>query len=82
MIKTDEDPAYISRILKYLKLKSEDVENSMSIKDPLKVAILSGFLIADELFKARSESDSAENREVERLTLQIIDRIDKSLTDN
>lgn len=82
VIKTDEEPEYISRVLKYLRLKTAELEKSMALNDPLKIAIISSILITDELFKARDTGSVADFDEAEKLTLQILERIDQSLSDN
>ncbi len=80
-IQADEDPAYLSRVVEYLEKKVREIESSVSIKDPLRLAILTGILLADELFKERGGRGSADpdSAEAERMTREIIERIDRSL---
>ena len=81
-IQTDEDPARMEEIISFLKEKTYAVESGLSIKDPLKNMIISSIMIIDELFKEKQKhggNGGSEFEEVERLTLQIIERIDKSL---
>lgn len=79
-IQADEDPDYLTRIVEYLSKKVKEVESSVSVRDPLRIAILSGLLVADELFKEKSRHRAdGESAEVERITLDLIDRIDESL---
>ena len=81
-IQTDEDPVRMEEIISILKSKTEMVESDLSIKDPLKNLVISSIIIIDELLKERRKSGTAgspDPDEVERLTLQIMERIDKSL---
>ncbi len=76
-VQTDEEPEYFEGLLTYIKSKTDEIEASVGVKDPLKTAILTCLTIADELHKG---DDTGEDpAEVERITLSIIDRIDKSL---
>ena len=76
-VQTDENPEYFGRLLAYVKQKVEETERAVRVKDPLKTAILTCRSIADELQKGNGSSDDLV--EAERITLSIIDRIDKSL---
>lgn len=81
-IQTDEDPGRMEEIVDYLRKKTNSVESGLSIKDPLKNLIISSIIIIDELQKEKqmlADGRSSEHDEVERLTLQIMERIDKSL---
>ncbi|MDC7226705.1 MAG: cell division protein ZapA [Spirochaetales bacterium] len=81
-IQTDEDPARMDEIISILKSKTEMVEKDLSVKDPLKNLVISSIIIIDELLKGKQKGGPYENsdsEEVERLTLQIMEKIDKSL---
>ncbi len=81
-ITTDENPDYLDRILAYYTKKVEEIESAGSTKDPLRIAILAGFLVSDDLFR-NSESGNIEEQRREELsesiTRGIIDRIDSVL---
>ena len=85
-VQTDEDAAYLSRIVRYLEKKIEGVEESMPLKDPLKIAILTSVIIVDELFKERNRpldgSDERDAAEAEHLALKILEKIDKTLEED
>jgi cell division protein ZapA len=57
------------------------------LSDPLQVAIMSGLMLCDELYKEKSKSDrmkkqspeSADLAEVEKLTLRMLDKIEKAI---
>lgn len=81
-IQTDESSERMEEIVGFLRKKTESVESGLSIKDPLKNLIISSIIIIDELQKEKQmliDGRSSEHDEVERLTLQIMERIDKSL---
>lgn len=85
LIQADEESEYLSRIVEYLSQKVQEIEQSVAIKDPLRIAILTGLLLADELFKERGRGRKAtseeEAEEAERIALSLIEKIDKSLLD-
>ncbi|MCK5674651.1 MAG: cell division protein ZapA, partial [Spirochaetales bacterium] len=84
-LKVDEDPEYFNKIIKYIKQKISDVESSMSVKDPLRIALLSCILLTDDLLKEQDKKghglSSKVADEVEQMTLEIINLIDKSFTE-
>ena len=92
-IQATEEPEYLEKLLGYYKRITDDVKNIPSIKTPLQVAILSGIMIVDELYKEKEEKikmengtyvpapqqESADSEEVERRTLNMIEKISKVL---
>ena len=81
-LKVDEDPEYFKKVINYIEKKFSDVEASMNVKDPLRIAILSCILITDDLLKEQKgvrqglsvkDADTAE-----QMTLEIINLIDKN----
>ena len=55
-IQANEDDEYLDKLLGYYKRITEDVKQIESIKTPLQVAILSGIMICDELYKEKSKT--------------------------
>lgn len=53
-VNTDEDPQYLSRIIAYLKEKTDEVRGSTRIEDPLKISILTSLFLIDELYKEQN----------------------------
>ena len=81
-LQTDEDSQRMDEIVQFIKDKTDYIENNLSVKDPLKNLIISSIMIVDELLKEKNRnggSGNQESEEVERLTLQIMERIDRSL---
>ena len=85
-ISTDEDPVYLDSLLNKYRQTIENVKQISGLKDPLKLAVLTGFLLCDDLEKAGSMGEKTEPgsgeepSEVERLTLGLISRLDEALT--
>ena len=79
-IQVDEDTEYIEKILKHLDTVISKVELTTSMKDPLKIAILSSVFVIDELMKEKvSKQDPYVEKEVSELTEKIISCIDNAL---
>jgi len=90
-IQANEDNEYLEKLLGYYKRITDDVKNIDSIKSPLQVAILSGIMICDELYKEKQNKVAMENGtyvppqldfdsdEIERRTAEMISKIDKVL---
>ncbi len=78
-IKADEDPAYLRNLLnKYARIVDETRSNT-GLVDPLKISIVAGIVLCDELDKARSGAVRPEADETERIALDLIARIDAAL---
>lgn len=81
---------YLQKLLGYYERIAEDVQES-GVKNPLQVAILAGINLCDELYKEKEAKiamengvgqpaeNSFDNAEIERMTKQMIQAIDKVL---
>ena len=92
-IQANEDNQYLEKLLGYYKRITDDVKNIDSIKSSLQVAIPSGIMICDELYKEKQNKialengvfvsqnleDSKTSDEIQRITLEMIQKIDKVL---
>ena len=92
-IQANEDNQYLEKLLGYYQRITDDVKRIDSIKSPLQVAILSGIMICDELYKekqnkialengesvAQISENSIDSDEIQRITLEMIKKIDKVL---
>ena len=76
-ISADEDPGYLQRILQKYRKKIEDIKNISGIKDPMSIAVLTGFILSEELEKAGKPANTEDENEAERLTLGMISRLDE-----
>ncbi|MDR2661660.1 MAG: cell division protein ZapA [Treponema sp.] len=79
-IAADEDPDYLEKLLNRYRMVIENTKNLTGLEDPLQVAILTGFLLCDEIEKIKRQ-DAQEGREAEQLTLDMIARIDELIPD-
>ena len=80
-IQANEDDAYLRRLLKYYKQITGEIEKNGNLKTPLQVSILSGIMLCDELYKekSRKQHTTENDAEAERLTAQMIERIENAL---
>jgi len=92
-ITTDAEEAYLKKILGQFKAAVKNTQNISGIKDPLNVALLTGFMLCDELNKVKqkladeektaNENDSSitswEEQEVEDRTLRLIAKLEHAL---
>jgi cell division protein ZapA (FtsZ GTPase activity inhibitor) len=79
-ITADEDPVYLENLLNRYRLVIENTKKITGLEDPLKVSIIAGFLLCDELEKkANPAYGEYESKAVEQLTLDLITRLDKAL---
>jgi cell division protein ZapA (FtsZ GTPase activity inhibitor) len=84
-ISADEDQSYLDEIFSQYREAVENTQSISGISDPLKTAILTGFLLCDEIHKMRLRSGEAEKlrqgeeREAEDRALNLIARIDQVL---
>ena len=77
-ISADEEPEYLDLVLTKYRQAVERVQRKTNLKDPLKVAILTGFLLCDDNEKAGAAAlPNPEPVEVEQLTLGMISRLDE-----
>jgi cell division protein ZapA len=88
-IQTDEEPAYIEKLVKHIGRDIETVRSQTRTEDPLKLAILASIMLADETFACQSRLHAEESRashvdragtdEAERIALRLISDIDDRL---
>jgi mannose-6-phosphate isomerase len=85
-ISADEDSAYLEGLLDQYYSKIENTRKKTGLQDPLKLALITGFLLCDDVRKAQKADNlrkhSPEQDEAERLTLDLITRIDEVLIEN
>lgn len=91
-ITTDEEPAYLEEVLSQYRTVVANTHDISGMNDPLKIAILAGFLLCDEINKLRIQTGQerqeaearreGEVRELEQRAMNLIARIDQVLEDN
>lgn len=60
-IQSEEDEEYLNKLFGYYKKITDEVSQISSIKTPLQIAILSGMMICDELYKEKQNKVALEN---------------------
>jgi cell division protein ZapA (FtsZ GTPase activity inhibitor) len=83
-LKADEDPVYLESLLNRYRIAIENTQKITGLTDPLKIAVVTGYLLCDEIQKTQKQRETAgltdgDAKEAERLTLDIIARIDEAL---
>lgn len=84
-IAADEDSAYLKELLDRYLAMLERTKRSTGLRDPLKIAILTGFLLCDELQKQQNKEAAdqgarfSESQEAQELAMSIIARLDEVL---
>lgn len=85
-IQSNENDEYLQKLLKYFKQISNNVEQNSNLSNPTQVAILSGILICDELYKEKEKNikieknlSKNETTDADRITEELIEKIDKAL---
>ena len=81
-ITAGEEPEYLREVLSQYQIAVANTQNISKITDPLKVAILTGFLMCDSINKMKrqiKEDRAADEREIERITRNIMACIDQAL---
>jgi cell division protein ZapA (FtsZ GTPase activity inhibitor) len=85
-ITADEDESYLQKVLAQYRTAVENTQSISGINEPLNVAILTGFLLCDEVNKIRqqleeefSKKPDSEEREAQERTLRLIANLDNAL---
>jgi cell division protein ZapA (FtsZ GTPase activity inhibitor) len=84
-IKAEEETQYLNALLERYCAAVRDTEESTGLKEPLKVAILTGFLLTEQIHKleeqlaSRQFIDQKESTEAEELTLNLITLLNEAL---
>ena len=82
-LQSDEDEEYLKRVAEYYEKKLEEIRKKVSTDDPVKLAILTGMLITDDLFSAeKTEVPIKDLEEAEKITLNLIDTIARTLAES
>lgn len=82
-LKSTENLDYLREVVAYYEEKIEETRRGVSLQDPLKIALLTGIVLADELLKERNRPTGSlsvpEADEAERITRALIEKIDSIL---
>jgi cell division protein ZapA (FtsZ GTPase activity inhibitor) len=81
-ITTNEDPAFLDKVLAQYQAAIENTRNISGMKDSLKIAILTGFLLCAEINKLKTQIEREQTgveQELNRITRNLIDCIDHAI---
>jgi len=82
-LKSTENLDYLRQVVAYYEEKVEETRRGVSLQDPLKIALLTGIVLADEVLKERGRHSGTlsapEADEAERITRALIEKIDSIL---
>jgi cell division protein ZapA (FtsZ GTPase activity inhibitor) len=81
-ITADEDETYLRSVLAQYNAAVENTKSISGINEPLNIAVLTGFLLCDEINKIKLQLKN-ESVEVQKRTMNLITKLDQVLgTDN
>ena len=80
-ITADEDQVYLQKVLAQYHTAVENTQAISGITNPLNVAILTGFLLCDEINKIKQQY-KGEAEEIEERTMNLITKLDQALNTN
>lgn len=86
-IKSNEDSAYLNKLLGYYKGIVRQIEEKGGLSDPIQISALAGITLCDELYKEKSNKIKIQNaihnnqakNEAEKRTLAMIEKIESVL---
>lgn len=81
-IQANETDEYLNKIYNHYLHVLDQVRQSSSVKDPLKLAILAGILIADELYKEELSEQGSQDIirdafDIEKSAMRMIEKINE-----
>jgi cell division protein ZapA (FtsZ GTPase activity inhibitor) len=79
---TNEEPAFLDKVLAQYQTAIDNTRNISGMKDPLKIAILTGFLLCAEINKLKTQIEREQTgveQELNRITRSLIDCIDHAI---
>ena len=86
-LKSKENPEYLKQIIQYFQGKLDEARETLVAVDPLKILIMAGLTITEELLKERSSrikhrEAGINEEELEEFTARMINKIDESLMEH
>jgi len=77
-ITVEEDETYLNKVLSQYYAAVKNTQNISGINDSLNIAVLTGFLLCDEINKIKQSMEN-ESAEVRERTMNLIATLDKAL---
>jgi len=84
-ITTNEDPVFLDKVLAQYRAAIDNTRNISGMKDSLRIAILTGFLLCAEINKLKiqiEDEHSGIEEELNRITRNLIDSINHAMEGN
>jgi len=78
-ITTNEAPDFLDKVLAQYEAAIENTQNISGMKDPLKISILTGYLLCAEINKLKIQIEKEQTdieQEINRITRNLINSID------
>ena len=78
-ITTNEAPEFLYKVLTQYQAAIDNTQNISGMKDPLKISILTGYLLCAEINKLKIQIEKEQTdieQEINRITRNLIDNID------
>ena len=77
-ITVDEDEAYLRKVLAQYRAAVENTQAISGIKEPLNIAVLTGYLLCDEINRMKQQLEN-ESIEINERTMTLIAKLDNAL---
>ncbi|WP_461247482.1 cell division protein ZapA [Treponema sp. R6D11] len=77
-IDADEDKEYLKKVLEQYRSAIENTQSISGITSPLNIAILTGFMLCDEINKIKQQVEG-ESAELQQRTENLIAKLDQAL---
>lgn len=77
-VRSELDPQYVAELAAYVDAKMRAAASELSSTDPVRIAVVAGLNLADEVHRVRSESVGSEGRLLAR-TMEIERIVDSAL---
>jgi len=77
-IAADEDEEYLRKVLTQYRAAVENTQAISGINEPLNIAVLTGFLLCDEINKIKQQLEN-ESVEISERTMKLITALDRAL---
>jgi cell division protein ZapA len=77
-VRSELDPQYVAELASFIDERIRLASRELSTADPLRLAVIAALNVADELFRARADSDGFEGKMLDR-TVELERVIDAAL---
>jgi len=78
-ISVDEDDSYLNKVLAQYCAAVKNTQEISGISEPLNVAVLTGYLLCDEINRMKMQLEDESSQEVQERTMNLIAKLDRVL---